>query len=1307
MKKIGVMALLVLVSACGSDKFDRDAIRATVVLEGDIKATCVLLEVRDPADKRVLGRTWLPRAAGDTELRAAIFKASLPTVVELAARPYLDGSCANNTEAQTPNGNFVTGTASFAVGKVVEADDLTLLPGTDADGDGYVGTGTGGSDCNDGVGTVKPGAVESCSDQVDLNCDSKKGCEASSCAAQSCFGPPAAVAVTLPSPLTAGTCTSGGTVTLKDANGVNSRVSVDTSVSLRIAPANSVRFYADAACATPVTSVTIPANTSSASFFVQGQLGGNVTVTAAVTGLTDGTQAAVINPGAGNRLAFQGAAQTVTAGVCSPQPVRIQSQDMQGNAAPVPTLTSVSLSATPDTNFKFYSDAACSNEVTSVNIATQMSTASFYFKGTRSGSVLVAITAMGFTGTSQAQTINAAAPTAIVIVGPVTVAAATCSVAIFATLQDPFGNPATATTNTQLNLISSNAQLALFSNNTCTTTASSLTFAPGVGSRDFFVRSTQAAPYSITATGSGLTNGTVTVTVTAGPPSVLVFTATAQSPLPAGVCSGIVTVQLRDANANPVIAASPTTVSLLASSQGPEFFTNSTCTGTAVTATSIDTGASTASFYFKGTKTVTNAILTAAVDSISATQTVTITAAPPSVLVFTTRPTTAAAGACPQVVLQTQDSFGNPSNVPSPQTVTLTPGPAEGFTFHTANNCNAGSTVSQVTVLSGQNSVTFYARGTKAGQFSLGATSPGLSSASGSLDITALAVNKVVFATSPHVVTADVCSPIVTLNSTDSFGNVVPVSNAESIALSAQAGDSEFRFYSDSNCSMVITGVSIPATQSSASFYFKGEKARTVTVTANATNLVDGTQDQTIVGASATTLRFSASTPPATLLAGTCAVRTVEGLDAFGNPSTNALTLTLTGSTSAEFFSDSNCTVPATQVSIAAGMGSVSFSFKGLTGGSNASAPLTLTAASTQPLSAMQNESILPTVRTGNCSIGSTNSNVTCTIAPALSSTARAFLTFQATSAATDPGGANVRCHFNSTSQVRCERGDNNGGVANIQWAAAEFPTGVNVQHQTPACTGDVTSVNFSALVRDNTFLLLSSRRDDTEQGNSVPRLAELKSSTLAEIRKTGGCVGTDANALQAVEYAGASVQRSATTAMASNATSQEAMLSPGVDATRSIVLFSFLNDGSGNSICNRALRGELTNNGGRVRFSRAEGSMANNCAASNVSAISWEVIQFPVGTVVRQVTQPLAAAAASANITLQPPVDASRTIVLMSGQGSSGQAGGEGRHSSSEAIGEMRARAVLSADGTTVTLTRDSSTSQATFTVYVVQLKP
>jgi hypothetical protein len=1306
-KKIGVMALLVMVSACGSEKFEREAIRATVVLDPAVNATCVLLEVRDPADKRVLGKSWLRRS--DNELRAAVFKGSLPTDVELAARPYLDGNCENGAEAQTPNGNFVTGTASFVTGKVVEAAALTLQPGTDGDGDGYVGTGAGGADCNDGAGTVRPGAAEVCTDQVDLNCDTRKGCEASSCPAQSCFGPPATIALTVPTPLTAGTCASGGAIQLKDAANVNSRVSVDTPVSLQV-PVSSIGFYSDAACTVPVTSVTVTANTGSASFFVQGQLVGVVTVTASANGLTAGTQSVTVNPGAGNRLAFLSPARTPAAGACS-LPVQVQSRDAQNNPSPVNVATTIGLAATPNTDFKFYSDAGCTAEVTTATLGTGASEASFYFKGTRAGSVTVAITAPGFTGASQVETINAGPPAVIAIAGPVTVQAATCSAAISATLRDTFGNPATAGSNTQINLNAGGAPLSIFSNNTCTTSATSVTVQPGSGARDFFVRGTQAGTYTVNATNASLTTGTVSVTVTPGPPSVLAFTTGPQS-LQAGACSGAATVQLRDANTNPVNVATATTVNLsVTPSQGFEFFTDSNCGGTAGTTTSIAAGANSATFFFKSTKTVTGATLTASVNTINATQSVTITPAPPTVLAFTQLPATAAAGACSQVIAQAQDGFGNPSPVSSAQAVNLTATPPDGFTFHTASNCSGGSTTTQVMVASGQDSVTFYARGTKAGAVTVsGMPTAVLSNASGNVTITALAVSKVGFATVPRAATAGVCSPVVTVQSTDTFGNVVPVGTAETVTLTGTGtpADSAFRFYSDSSCSTVIPTVTIPAAQSTASFYFKGEKARTVTVTADASSLTDATQDQTVTGASATTLVFSASTPPNPVLAGTCTLRTVESLDTYGNPATDALTLALSGSTLAEFFSNPSCTTQITEVPLAAGTSSASFYFKGYTGGNNAAATLTLTAQASPSLSATQTEFINPTVRTGSCSIASNSSSTTCTITPAVSSLARSFLVFQATNAAADSGGANVRCHLNSTSQVRCERGDNNGGVATIQWSVAEFPAGLNVQHQQLNCDNDTTPVTLATAVDvDSTFLLFSSRRDDTAQGNSVPRLVELKTSTTAEIRKTGGCAGTDANAVQAVEYTAATVQRGLTTTMAGNDTSEEVNLSPSVAPDRSIVLFTYLNDGSGNPICNRALRGELTNGGARLRFSRAEGSTANNCASSNFSAISWEVVEFPAGTFVQQVTQQLAAASSSAVITLPTPVDASRSIVLMGSQVSSGQAGGEGQYSSGELIGEMRARAALNPAGTTVTLLRDSTNASARFTVYVVQLKP
>jgi len=1524
-KKIGVMALLVLVSACGSDKFDRDAIRATVVLEGEIKATCVLLEVRDPGDKRVLGRTWLPRAAGDTELRAAIFKASLPTDVELAARPYLDGSCANNTEAQTPNGNFVTGTASFVVGKVVEADKLTLQPGTDADLDGYVGTGAGGADCNDGEGTVKPGAVESCADQADLNCDSKKGCEASACGAQACFGTPAAVAVTLPaSPVTAGTCLGGGVVQVKDEAGGNSRVSAATSVELTVAPGSSLAFYSDAACNTPVTSVSIAANAGSALFFIRAQVVGTLTVTASSPGLIPGAQNVTVVPGAGNRLAFRSPARTVVAGACS-QVVQVQSQDMQGNAAPVNAATPISLSATPDTGFKFYSDAGCASEVTSVNLTPGAADASFYFKSTRAGNVSVTVTAPSFTGSSQTETINPGPPASIVFGVPQTVQAGTCSNAISVELRDALGNTLTVGMNTQINLAALGVPVTLSNNAGCTGTMSSVTIAQGSSSASFFVRGTQSGNVTITGSLAGVPNATVAVTIVPGPATALAF-GTAGQTVQAGSCSAVVAVQIRDALGNPVNAVADTEVSLSAAPpDGFQFFTQAGCGGTAVTAVTIPTGANSVNFYFRTTRAGSPTV-TVATGTLTGTQAQTITPAAPTVLAFPQSPLTVAAGACTLVTLQVQDVHGNASTVGTNQAVALAASPAAGFTFYSnaacststtqvtvtsnqssatfyvsatatgsvtvsatragfnsgslamtvnpaapnrigfsttaqsvevgacsaittvqvrdafgnpspvaantditltgssanitfhsnagctspvtsvavaagqssasfyfkdtavenvtitaasqgllngtqqqtitplqptalafstgvqtvqANNCsgivrveaqaqgapttvssstlvtlsanpstgftffsnaNCTGAITEVTIQTGQSNAAFYFRSTKAGTVTLTAASSGLTSATQNHTITAGAAAKAVFVTSSRTVPAGSCSAAVTVQAADTFDNPTNVSSNLSIALSVTAGDAQFKFFTDSNCSTPAAGttsVSIPSGQGAVSFYFRGQVARTATVTANPQGFTAITQSQTITAGAAATLIFAASTPADAVLAGACVSRTVESRDAFGNAAADALTVTLAGSGPAEFFSDSGCTSATTQIAIAAGGSSAGFYFKAISGGINATALLDLTASSGALTPATRTETIIPTVRTGSCTIAANTTQGNCAINPALASMDKTFLVFQATTANTSSAQSNVRCYLNSLTQVRCDRGSNGGSVVNIEWGVAEFPVvvpaGVSVQRNDVACATPTANVDVVPSVTvGRSFLLLSSRRNTGDQASPVYRLAELTSSSQAQIRKQGDC-STDSNHLQVVEYPGAQVQRGVTS-LASGVASTQVNLPTAVALSRSILLYSYTSDGTGPAICNRALRGELTNNGARVTFSRGDGNAAN-CTGSQLGEISWEVVQFPVGTVVQQVTQPLPAATLETDVTIGA-VDRSRTLVLAGGQWASGQVHGEGRHAASELIGEMRARASLVSNNT-LRLTRESANASATFTVYVVQLKP
>ncbi len=1518
-KNLSLVALLVTLSACKSDKLEGEAIHAKVVLAPAVSASCVLFEVRNPSDHSVLDKRWLPRK---NELQVAIFKGPLPQEVELAARPYQGGDCSNGQEAKTPNGAYVTVTAAFVAGQVTQANELDLQPGQDADNDTYVDSGSGGGDCNDSSGAVNPGITEACTDQVDLNCDGKRGCEASTCGPTACIGPPAALALTLPTgSVPAGTCTSG-TVQVKDSNGSSTRVAAATSVSLQAAPTGGIAFFSNSNCTSAVTSVSISANEGTAGFFIMGQLAGTVTVTASASGLTTASQNVQVTPGPGNRLSFTSPARTVAAGNCS-QVVTVQSQDAQGNAANVSAATTISLAGSLGAGFQFFANSGCTGTaVSSVAMSTGTSSVSFYFKATKAGNADITATAPSFTGSSQTQTINPGPPAAIIFTGPSSALAGDCSTPVTVTLQDAQGNPTTAATNTTIALSATGKPL-VFSTNACsTTTATSVVIAQGAGSATFSFKGTQAGASTITGTNGSLTSATLNVTINAGPPSVLVFTTGPQT-LVAGACSAVTTVQLQDGFGNPAKVTSATAVNLSSSaSTGFAFFASAGCSGGPVTGVNMPAGTSDASFYFQGTSSGT-VTLTASVGAITKTQSETINPGSPTVQVLSTASQTVTAGTCMQINLQVRDNNGNaspvsgnqtaslsanpttgftfysnsgcststtsvtvssgqssasfyakptkagsvtvtatttgltdgtlsltvnaaapnkvsflstpqtidvgacsgittvemqdtygnstpgassttinlsgstgtitfytdstctsattsvsapasqstasfyfkdsavesvtitaastgltngtqsetinplaptalvfttgaqsvpagtcsakvtvqaqagalPTTVLNPLTVNLAASPATGFTFYTNSNCSTAT--AQVTIPTGQGSVDFYFKGTAAGTVGLTGSSGSLTSATQNATITALGATKVVFSSSPYSTVAGVCSAMVTIQSADTYGNASAVGANKTVNLtdSGTVSDGSFAFYSDSNCGTPITSVVILSGQTTANFYYKGPKARTVTLTAGGGGLSNGTQDHTIIPGSATSLVFTTSAQP--LLAGTCAVATVASRDAFGNPAADALTVNLSGSTLTEFFTDSGCTTSTNSVSISAGNSSANFYFKGYVGGINATAPLTLTAASGSLTPATQDETITPTVRTGTCSMGNTVKSVNCTIAPALADTTKAFLVFQSTSLNTDSSTANVRCRLSSTTQVICERGAGTNSV-NIRWSVAEFPSGVTTQNLAPNCGADTTQVSFSSVVMAESFLLLSSERNVNGEGSTVSRLAELMTSTQAEIRKTigSGCGGSDANDLMVVDYPGASVQR-ALTSMPSGSAIVQLNLASSVALNRSVLLYSYFHDSTTTKICDRLVRGELTSSGAKVTFSRGDGDSSSNCTTPNITSISYEVVQFPVGTVVQQITQSLAAGATSTNISLPTTVDPTRTIVIAGGQWASGQVHGESSYSGGSVISEGRAQASISTDGTTLTLTRETSNASATFTVYVVQLKP
>ena len=120
--------------------------------------------------------------------------------------------------------------------------------------------------------------------------------------------------------------------------------------------------------------------------------------------------------GPASKLVFTSTAVTVTAGVCS-SALTVQSQDSSGNPSNVSGTETLIPSASPPAGASFYTDNTCTTAVTASNltIPSGSNSASFFFKDTAPGSVVITVTGTGafVTGTganaaTQTETVNAA-----------------------------------------------------------------------------------------------------------------------------------------------------------------------------------------------------------------------------------------------------------------------------------------------------------------------------------------------------------------------------------------------------------------------------------------------------------------------------------------------------------------------------------------------------------------------------------------------------------------------------------------------------------------------------------------------------------------------------------------------------------------------------------------------------------------------------------------------------------------------------------------------------------------------------------
>jgi hypothetical protein len=291
----------------------------------------------------------------------------------------------------------------------------------------------------------------------------------------------------------------------------------------------------------------------------------------------------------------------------------------------VTTTVQITLSALPSPSFRFYSDASCSNEVTSLNADTGTNVIGFYFKGVVAGTVTVSVTANGLTGSSQDELIRPGPATAVILSGGGNPRAGDCAGPVTVSLRDAHGNPTVSSTNVSVSLTSSGQPVTFSSTNTCITGTTGVAIPADAGSATFFFKGLSAGNTTITGLPTGgLASGSVTVTINPGPPVKLAFTTSPQT-VSAGACSGQTGVQFRDDFDNPSspTADSPVLLSV-APNKGFRFYDSALCLGSPITEVSPTRSMTGVIFYFKADEKGTFSINVGSTGVTGASQTQTI-----------------------------------------------------------------------------------------------------------------------------------------------------------------------------------------------------------------------------------------------------------------------------------------------------------------------------------------------------------------------------------------------------------------------------------------------------------------------------------------------------------------------------------------------------------------------------------------------------------------------------------------------------------------------------------------------------------
>lgn len=1112
--------------------------------------------------------------------------------------------------------------------------------------------------------------------------------------------------LTPPRTVLSGACSPVLEVEARDGSGAPRLVTADMMVSLAVSGAGAVQLFADAACTAgmELTSITIATGQSKAGFYAKGVTAGAAMLTATASGLTPATQVVTVNAGPPARLGFVTSAQGIGVNTCSGV-AQVRAEDAAGNAATLPGPLTLMLAETGVGGFTFHADASCGAAITQVPLAAAAgSLATFHFKGTTIGAAMVTVSGGGLSPALQTENIGVGPPSQLAFTtGLHTVQAGACSPAVTIEVRDASGNPVNPSTPIMVTLAGTpSAGFSLYTDAACTVPLTGMLPLQGSPSATFRFRGQRVPTQRIDASAMPLAGAGQTHTVTFAPANRLAISTPSYN-VTAGTCSPSVHVDVLDQFGNAVtvsnLPVSYATTAPMATFHG--------AAGCAVTAPMSVTGGAGFDFRFRGDVAGPLPLTVSSGSLTPAMQTHQIDAGPATVLAFTTNTRTQTAGVCSAsaLTIQTQDSSGNAVNVTGgPLTVNLSANDG-GFTFHDQAGCG-NAPVNAITIANMSASQNFWFVGRKTGVSTITATAASFSPDTQNETINAAAPSELVITSPLRTPAVNACSEAIRFETRDGFGNVSSVSAMQTVSVD---GGSSLQVFVGPACASPVPGINLNAGTNNAVFHVRGATAGTFGVSVSLPSFVGDSQPVTVTQA-VTQLAFT--TAAQTRQAGDCSTAvTVQTRDAANMPinAPSMMTVLLTAVNGFTFFSDATCTTPTTQLTIAAGAGSVTYYFRAVTGG-----PFTLGATSTGVTGASQMVTIIPAVRSGTCTIPSGADTQVCMFNPPLYAANRTFLVFQDRPVSGSPTVSTTlaRCHIVDANSMECERGSNPLVTLPVVWQTVTLPTAVAVQHFGDiVCSGNgetqnVGVTNLNGITDVFTLHSLTATMGNIDDNEHYTVTVTSNTAVTLDHSNNPNCGQGDVHDLQVVKLAGATVLRGTGVMGDGERADTVGSLTP-ITPGRAMLLYSWQTDSLGNDSCERNVRGYLSS-ATDVEFRRGNGSGSGMCADDGNLNIAFERVEFPTGWTVQQYEISLPNMMENLTVNLTPPVDPTRSFIMTGSQTHGGSGLGETDLNSAQSPSHYQAEFDINGAGTQFSVSRgDLPIGAVRYTVYVVQVDP